>query len=110
MNDAIKKESLPNYYTSQDVRVLRMLRASRLSAGISQKELSVIMGCSQSLVGKIERGAALSWLRYVPKINKWIDGCGGVLTFGVKILREPGVKNPKGRKCHYLKGSKQKKV
>lgn len=43
-------------YTSEYVVVLRLLKAARENAGVTQVELAELLGQTQSFVSKIERG------------------------------------------------------
>lgn len=59
------------------------LRAARYAACLSQSQLAVVLGCSQSLIGQWERGRGMPGPRYANAVAEFLD------PYAVEGQREP---------------------
>lgn len=73
-----------------DLFMCSFLRSCRIAANLTQKELGQRLHISGTLVGFIENGkpCGLSYVRYMPKWQKWVKACGVVVRFSFHSIKE----------------------
>ncbi len=84
----------PYMSQSSDKRLRQLLRASRVAAGITQKELASRLRLHPVYVNNVEAGKdGRNWFRYLPKVLAWMEACGVELRFVVEAKRTDVVKS-----------------
>lgn len=74
-----------------DKMFVRLLRDARIAGGLTQHQLSVRLGISQSMVAKIEKGERPAYFRYMPKFLYWLKCCEvGLSIKVVPMIRDGG--------------------
>lgn len=92
------KEGVKQYYDYQlsDNMVMSALRAARINAGLTQIQLADRLNVTSQFICNIENGRGRNWLRYMPKIQAWLNACGCSLHLEARVIVDPSEK--KGRK------------
>jgi transcriptional regulator with XRE-family HTH domain len=81
-----------------DLIMRKALRASRVAAGLTQRQLAERLHIHHTTVARIELGDIPNWLRYFPKIEAWFTACGCDVRITVTIHDQGRLPGKKGHR------------
>ena len=66
-----------------------VLRAARVSSGLTQKELGVLLHLNMKTINHIENGKTIGYTRYLPKVLAWLRACNCKLVITIIPVVDP---------------------